>query len=74
MTLTIKFLIGMAPPFERYLTIIQAEYPMVHCFDIKKRNLLVVIMKRLLQSSAADGKDNNDLLKVDLAKKKPAQA
>ena len=66
--LSIKFLVGLAPPLERYLTF-QAEYPIVHSLHTVMKDLLVVVMKRFLQSSAVDGKSTNDLLKGDVAKK-----
>ena len=64
-----QFLVEQALPFETYLTIVQAKYPMVHCLHTEMRDLLVVVMKSFLQSSAVDGKSTNDLLKVDVAKK-----
>ena len=66
MMLAVKFLVGLAPPFE----IFQTEYPMVHCLHTEMRDLLVVVMKLFLQSSAVDGKCTNGLLNVDVAKKK----
>ncbi|XP_047132571.1 uncharacterized protein LOC124811258 isoform X3 [Hydra vulgaris] len=62
---SIKFLIGLAPLFEKYLTIFQDEGPLVHILFYKMKNLLISLMKRFLQPNAVNGKLTKDLLKID---------
>ena len=62
--MSIKFLTGAAPLFEKYLTIFQDEGPLIHILFYKMKDLLISL-KRFLKPSAVDKKLTKDLLKID---------
>ena len=63
--MSIKFLIGVAPLFEKHLTIFQDEGPLIHILFYKMKHLLISLIKRFLKHSAVDKKLTKDLLKID---------
>ena len=62
--MSIKFLIGVAPLFEKYLTIFQDEGPLIHILFYKMKDLLISLMKPFLKPPAVDKKLTKDLLKI----------
>ena len=63
--MSIKFLIGVAPLFKKYLTIFQDKGPLIYILFYKMKNLLISLMKCFLKPSAVDKKPTKDLLKID---------
>ena len=63
--MAIKFLLGIAPIFEKYLQIFEANGPLAHCIFAEMKILLTTVMKRFLKSSVVDGKLTKELIQVD---------
>ena len=63
--MSIKFLIGVAPLFEKHLMIFQDAGPLIHILFYKMKDLLISLMKRFLKPSAVDKKLTKDLLNID---------
>lgn len=62
----IKFLIGIAPVFDHYLTIFQSQGPLVHCMYSEMKDLLSTILGRFLKPSLVQGVLAKDLVVVDV--------
>ena len=63
--LAIKFLLGVAPIFEKYLRIFQADGPLAHCIFGEMKIILTAVVKRFLKPSVVDGKLTKELIQVD---------
>ena len=63
--LSIKFLLGVAPIFAKYLRIFQADGPLAHCIFGEMKILFTTVMKRFLKPSVVDGKLTKELIQVD---------
>ena len=50
----IKFLVGIAPIFTKYLTMFQSEGPLVHCIFGQMKVVLITILKRFMKPDAVD--------------------
>ena len=64
--MAIKFLFGVAPIFEKYLRIFQADGILSHCIFGEKKFLLTNAMKRFLKPSVMDGELTKELIQADL--------
>ena len=60
-----KFLLGVAPMFEKYLRIFQADGTLSHCIFGKMKILLTNVMKCFLKPSVVDGELTKELMQVD---------
>ena len=62
----IKFLIGVAPIFRKYLLLFQDDAPLVHILFIEMKTLLLTLMKRFMKGAAVNGKSGIELLTVNV--------
>ena len=63
--LAIKFLLGVASIFAKYLRIFQVDGPLAHCIFGEMKILFTTVMKRFLKPSVVDGKLTKELIQVD---------
>ena len=62
-----KFLLGAAPLFEKYLLLSQTEEPFVHRLYPEMQDLLIVLMKRLIKPEILESKSTSEIIKVDVS-------
>ena len=62
-----KFLLGVAPLFEKYLLLSQTEEPFVHRLYPEMQDLLIVLMKRLIKSEILESKSTSEIIKIDVS-------
>ena len=59
---------GIAPLFEKYLKIFQSEEPLVHILYPEMKNVLIVLMKRLIKPALLKDKTVSELVKINFDK------
>lgn len=64
--MAIKFLIGIAPVFDHYLTVFQQQGPLIHCMFSEMKNLLSTVMGRFIKPSLIRGTLVKDLVTLDV--------
>ena len=64
-----KFLLGIAPLFEKYLLLFQTEEPFVHRLYPEMQGPLIVFMKRLIKPEILEGKSTSEIIKVNVSNK-----
>ena len=64
----IKFLIGGAPIFSKYLKMFQSEGALVHCIFQYTKNLLLTILKHFIKADVVDScKWAKDLVSLNIS-------
>ena len=62
-----KFLLDITPLFEKYLLLFQIEEPFIHRLYPGMQDLLIVLMKRLLNPEILESKSTSEIIKVDVS-------
>ena len=61
--------IDVSVPFVNFLTVFQSEGPLVHIIYTAMKDLVKIVMKRLLKAKVIDRLSRKELKKVDVTKK-----
>ena len=64
-----KFLLGIAPLFEKYLLFFQTEEPFVHRLYPEMQDLLIVLMKRLIKPEILESRSTSEIINVNVFNK-----
>lgn len=62
----IAFVIDVATPFQKFLTVFQTDHPMIHVLFDEMKLLLVTVMQRFLKVEAVSGLSGKQLLSVNV--------